>query len=690
MLDAIASLGKLQYSDNPTKLMQSLVRFTRISKETTYYMTLDFSTKSRKLSLQIAECNNKPSAPRYTPQQLNYIGIVASAGLQYHATNHDLRHLCSQVLPALLDKLPVDSKLHGSIQQVLSSYFVLDQEDPKNRYRYLLDVEAANLGSAGITDKIIQSTAIKERPEAIAKELRDWVKKEKQVAPEQIKLFAVSINGQLIAQHPDYIRAVLDDQVSMFAKAQEGICCVTGQIAPVSADLTKFKFKYYITDKLNFSSGISGKYEHNFQLSQAGVWQLLLGERYIMNRLRLRVGSFNVYMIPEFLEASAYDEAQIRETINEVYDDVRQLSSLKEVRRIEEGLNKELRIVAAENGIRTQMLINLLFYEENKNEMKVYRHVKDISPSRITFMNNKSDETQSYFRKIAPHFHANKPSLESIYYMIPLQVDGKGKVKNPQILMQRYDSILSGRKLNRRELIESFVDLLARVYFQTTGGLQIAKRGGAGEASSEMAWIRLVWDQVQYIHWLEEIGNLQKLENGGDVGMVIELLEGLEKEQEHIQASGFGEAKAAMFLLGSTIKLVADAQHAKLKSKPILQKLNFRGMSNSSLERLISEVFEKANYYRKDTYFPRLQFDKYYSEMKRLLDLSEQADSGGKSRLSQSEAIFYVLSGYSFQVGVGFKAKRIGSVQAGEGPADDYESSDADHAIGEEGEDDNE
>ncbi|WP_088831229.1 type I-B CRISPR-associated protein Cas8b/Csh1 [Paenibacillus tyrfis] len=689
MIDAIASLGKLQYSEDPQQLIRSLVRFRRpdSSKGQAHYLILDFSTKSKKCTIQLPEFNATREDSDYTPQRLHYIGIVPAAGLQYHTTGHDLRHLCSQVLPAVLDKLPGNSPLGDSIRQVLADYFVLDMElDPKNRYRYLLDLEAVGIVNAGFTNKIRSEAADKERPGLVAKELLDWVKRERQIAPEQIDLFAFSIDGQLIARHPDYIRAVLDDQVSMFDKAQEGICCVTGQQAEVSADLTKFKFKYYITDKLNFSSSLTGRFERNFQLSRTGVWQLLLGERYIMNRLRLRIGSFNVYMIPEFLDSAAYDVAEIRETINEVYSDVRALATQKEARKIEEGLKKELGAIESLDGIRTQMLINLLFFEENKSEFKVYRHVKDISPSRITLMLDKGEEVREYFQGIAEHFRANRPSLESLYYMIPLQVDGKGKVKNPQMLMQLYDSILSGRKLERRELIEAFVALLGRVYHGTTGGLQIGnKRGLSNEQGSDFAWIRLIWEQMHYIRWLEEIGNLKR-EGAG--GMAIELLSGLEKEQEHIQASGFDEARAAMFLLGGAIKFVADAQQPKLKSKPIMQKVNFKGISEHLLQRLIAEVFEKAEYYRKAyEYFPRYRFDAFYSELTRLLDLSGFSITR-HWKLNEQETLHYILSGYTFQVGISMKPREYNGGQAADGQPDENRAADADHILDEEEHDD--
>lgn len=651
MLDAIASLGRLKYSDDPEKLMAGLIRnqSTR-ENETKYYVELNFSTSDQPFQLQIKEYSSR------IPKVLNYVGIVPAAGMQYHTTGHDLRHLCSQVLPALLEKLPEKSQLSGKVSRVLSNAFVLDrQADPKSRYRYLLNIEQLSTIDSGYVNELFAKRIDKDRPKVAASAILEYIESIHQISSENIKLFTILIDGEHISSYPDYIQTVIKEQEIMYTKARKGMCYLTGQKTKVSAELTKFKFKYYITDKLNFSSQLSGKYEKNFQISREGTWQLLLGERFIMNHLRLRIGSFNVYMIPEFINELLYEAGRIESAIVNISEKIRKKGRIQLTQAVEKNLTYEQDIIQDEMELEDQLLLSFLFYEENKSEMKVYRHIKDISPSRIKLMNERGEEVNHYFKNIAPNFHFYNIAFESLYYLIPLEIDNKGKVKNPQQLMQIYDSIFSKRLLDKQYLISQFVVLLARVKFNSFGGLQVSKKWRINkdadiEAKTERLWVRLIWEQQQFIMWLEEISNLNK---DGDREVTLMLIERLQDEQEHINKSGFTKAEAALFLLGCSIKLVADAQRINLKSKPILRKLNFRGMTIENLKRLVLDVFEKSEQYKNTMMENRFytKFENYFHESKQLLDqgISEW-------QLSDSDTIFYILSGYSY-----ITAKRTGT-----------------------------
>jgi CRISPR-associated protein Csh1 len=130
----------------------------------------------------------------------------------------------------------------------------------------------------------------------------------------------------------------------------------------------------------------------------------------------------------------------------------------------------------------------------------------------------------------------------------------------------------------------------------------------------------------------------------------------LEKERTHLEQSGFNELQAALFLLGCAINKVADAQDIELKSRPILRKINFRGMSFAAIQKLASEVFEKGLQYKNTMKKHKFlgKYEIYYQEMSRLLDLAiqdymptgERKTSG--RLLSESELVYYIISGYAF------------------------------------------
>jgi len=659
MLDAIASLGRLNYHQDPAKLIQGLIRkqTVRDRDKQYYYLELHFSTSGADFKVELKQYAMQDLFE--TPRKLFYVGIVPASGLQFHATGHDLRHMCSQVLPALMEKLPESSDLSRQISAVLEQHFVFDVNNPKDRYRYLLNVESLPGIEKGFTRKLMSGNLKpKERPVQVAKAIQNHVQQQMFVSPEQILLYTICIDGQLIAGHPDYIQAVLDDQVSMFAKTNHNVCYLTGERGEVSADLTKFKFKYYITDKINFSSGISGKYESNFQLSRGAVWQVLLGERFVMNHLRLRIGTFQVYLIPEFLDSSAYDFVSANRMIYKAFNTVKKISELQRADALEQHWFQIQEEIIDEDGLDTRILLHFLFYEENKSEMKVYRYIKDVSPSYLALMEQARKEAMTSFRKMAPYYQCYGPSLESLYYQLPLEIDAKNKVKNPQQLMQLYDAMLSGRSIELSSLIRSYMKLLAMLQHGAFGGQQVKRRWKKpeDEREAERLWCRINWEQQQFIRWLQRIGILAE---GGTEQMresIAAIPDRLEKERTHLEQSGFNELQAALFLLGCALNKVADAQDIELKSRPIMRKINFRGMSFAAIQKLATEIFEKGLQYKNTMKKHKFlgKFEIYYQEMSRLLDLAIQdymptgeRKSSGRL-LSESELVYYIISGFAF------------------------------------------
>jgi len=658
MLDAIVSLGRLSYHSEPEQLIRGLIRKQSISdrEKIHYYMELHFSTKGEPLRIELKQYAMHD--PFETPEKLRYVGIVPASGLQFHVTGHDLRHLCSQVLPALAGKLPEHSTLRRQIDAVLRHHFLFDENNPKDRYRYLLNIDSLDGIEPGFTEKLMSSDLkTQDRPQKIAKAILDVVHREHFVSEDRILLYTVRIDGELIADHPDYIQVVLDDQVSMFAKTNRNVCYITGAEDDVSADLTKFRFKYYITDKVNFSAGISGKFESNFQLSRDAAWHVLLGERFIMNHLRLRIGTFNVYLIPEFLDDMG-SVRNARHLIGQAVDTVKRLNALKRAEDLEKNwleIQQEINEFAAP-GIR--MLIHFLFYEENKNEMKVYRYVKDVPPSYLVHMEETRRTTLKLYRETAPKYYFHSPSLESLYYMLPLELDlSKNKIKNPQQLLQLYDAVLSGRRIHVRELVRSFMKLLTSLQYGAFGAQHVKRKWKepADEQEAEQLWCRMNWEQQQFIHWLKCMGSVE----GGTDAMseaIQAIPDRLEKERTYLVQCGFNELQAALFLLGCAINKVADAQDIELKSRPIMRKINFRGMSFVAVQKLATEVFEKGLQYKNTMKAKKFysKYESYYQEMSRLLGQAlqwYQSDSGRNNdarKLDESELVFYIISGYAF------------------------------------------
>jgi CRISPR-associated protein Csh1 len=74
------------------------------------------------------------------------------------------------------------------------------------------------------------------------------------------------------------------------------------------------------------------------------------------------------------------------------------------------------------------------------------------------------------------------------------------------------------------------------------------------------------------------------------------------------------------------------------KTKPILNKINFQGMTVQSILRLTNEVFEKMIQYKILKYN-----ESVFHQYKKMIDTYSQ-----NWNLTNQENVFYILSGYSF------------------------------------------
>jgi len=94
-----------------------------------------------------------------------------------------------------------------------------------------------------------------------------------------------------------------------------------------------------------------------------------------------------------------------------------------------------------------------------------------------------------------------------------------------------------------------------------------------------------------------------------------------------------------LFLLGYMVGNIGNSQNSSgHKTKPILNKINFQGMTVQSILRLTNEVFEKMIQYKILKYNESL-----FYHYKKMIDSYSQ-----NWNLTNQENVFYILSGYSY------------------------------------------
>lgn len=114
--------------------------------------------------------------------------------------------------------------------------------------------------------------------------------------------------------------------------------------------------------------------------------------------------------------------------------------------------------------------------------------------------------------------------------------------------------------------------------------------------------------------------------------------------KKFIQELGYNEQQTSLMLLGKLIYEVGKAQaRNKLTSKPILEKINYQGMSLNKVQKLSNEIFEKLKQYKLITNeSSRYYIQNIFSDHKVLFDKNIN-----NWKLTNQENVFYLLSGYA-------------------------------------------
>jgi CRISPR-associated protein Csh1 len=227
-----------------------------------------------------------------------------------------------------------------------------------------------------------------------------------------------------------------------------------------------------------------------------------------------------------------------------------------------------------------------------------------------------------------------------MYYLLPIR-----KVKNePQIgtYLDMLESLLKGNPVKLSYLTKLLMET-ARVHAFNKYEAYVQTKSTKDK--------RLTGDLEKFliraqflVYYLKQLGLLKELQGGGSE-LIWENLISLEIK-DYWEKVGLVDHQRALFLLGYLIGEIGKKQFDEGKSKPIMNKINFQGMTESKIKVLASEVLEKLYQYKIWKYKEGL-----YAAMKELLDKSL-----GKFT-SLEDNVFWILSGYAFSTAQALKGK---------------------------------
>lgn len=590
-------------------------------------LKINFDLNNDKLIFDVYEEMDDNSAAKY-----NYIGSASGPNSpQWYVTTTLINyHITETILN--LTKQDVGDKLNKKIKDVLEKYYYLIDESLSDKYRYGLNVEKYQISHTKMEDIYSQAKEGKTKPSDIgkgiisniSKEIEKFLKKNYDMKLDDFGLFTLLIDGEVIAQNGNYIEKAIKSKEPKIkiSKTDKGSCSICGSIEEVSMDMTKTKVKFYTTNQVIFASNLDkNNYYKNLQMCKICMSKYLAGENYMQNKLRTKLSNFDVYIVPQFIYGEPLNESELNKVTERIIKSFNTIRSFSGIEKMREDIVNTLDFRDSD----AYFLLNFMFYKSSQASTKVQAFIKDVNPSIFEKLAEATINSYDDMKKVVGGGFKEDVNLTTVYYMNPVRLNKKDPSQYRDVL-QTYDSILTGGRLNRRKIIRNIIECIKIIWFQKAS-YNIKPEG----SSIEFYMIRA----NAYIKFLEYMKSIK----GGD-GLAIEKLNVKEELKTFIEKIGYDEEQTAMFLLGSLIGEIGNIQYKRAEggSKPILNKLNFNGVDRSKIIRLTKDVFNKLNQ-EKIRHFNEVTF----FEMKRLLDKNIENWS-----LNKDESLFYILSGYSF------------------------------------------
>jgi len=678
MIEGVRTIGEAVLQKQP--LVDALVREEDVPQgQKRYVVYLNLKLDSPQLDVAVKELDHQVLT------EVLWVGnAAASNSPQDRLTTDRIEYIASQTVPNLIRAL-AQGELHNKLEKAYQALYLDlgersdvfstggDQQYP--RYRAMWDLSKLGLaklelienkkdreeledlckgrGLGFLTKPFLQEYArrkgkAKAAVGLVAKVVETWMLNKLELRRRDIALYALQLEGELLAQHPDYVaylgKTLVDEA---FENASDGICHVCGHQGEVTADTTRFKLlKFYMTDKPGFASGLNKKgFVHNYTLCRECYRALLAGERFIDNRLSTRLARSNVYVIPLFHLSSIRPTAATLERWAEYLKKrVAATQTLEQWRDFQDALESYKDF---ENA-KASFVLNLLFATKAQSSVKVNKLIQDVPPSRL----DRLDEARNKVRDLAKAQFGESPKwdlgLGSIFYLFPIRKQGNQAQTRP--FLEFLDALLSGRPLQVKSLIPKFLETACVHYFERYSAYVQGRPRNDQQAVDRLTYF-LLQSQLLLVY-LKELGQLEGFTQGGEqMEMESEALD--EETRAYLQELSLGRDRRALFLLGYLIGRIGSTPEQRASGKPILNKVHFQGMDKGKIMRLANEVYEKLRQYKIADYN-----ESVYAAMKTLLDRELVALD------SPQENTYWLLSGYAYATWQAIKHGKKEEVQA--------------------------
>lgn len=481
---------------------------------------------------------------------------------------------------------------------------------------------------------------------------------------------AIIKNGQRIAisSHPDYVNAIetfLGRSSGGGRKENLAVCHICGRLTDTidtkaySSKLDRYSIsKVFVTTPINYAPQFQQRlHQKNFAICHACYEKWYSAEKVIMHDYKMKIaGEDAIVLFDGILDRLDRDDLDpLKKKIDIAFEDEKGKAWMDEL---------------TEDGFEEQEIdlyeFNLIFYKSDGKSCSIKKTIEDVSSIWFQTVTNAfaAVRKSGRYANILSHFR-----LGSIYRMIPVRVNEKKKEQlNIDRVLEFYAAILQQHTLAGSLIFEYFSEamecghreIMADEVRNTKNLKQLEyyhQKVKSGKIEGLEWYIQYM--SAAYLALMKVLSKLHILEN--EVLEMDELSapnvqnEGKTKDfiaekEEFLIDHGFSEQAKGIYYVGAMMYQIGMMQYyQEHKTKPILEKVTYSGMSRRDMMELLNELHDKIRQYRGAMENKKKGYLIYYAER-----LAERAYAylgnfpAGSNRVwDEHESLFYLMSGYS-------------------------------------------
>lgn len=655
-----SQIGAMLSKDSKNEFAAITKDIKKVKKdETPYIVFLTFDMIKDEIYIALAGKYTMDSKHHYS-----YFGNNSAAAAQYYLTraSDSIKYLLQSAISDLYNTLKKnnmeDSNLY-SIIKGLSEQNMVNLSKRKGGGSLNTDklsiVKNENIGKVEVVDKgIIEVDGKATNTDSFTRLfIEDANKKNKfvLVVPKVITKDNIEI---ILSKHKDYLDLVKKENklgVTEEINKKEGnerVCHVCKERKPgvSSSYTTKLDRaginKIFQTKTKNYSQILKNfGHDNNYSICMNCYQKLISGEKIVSEQLRGRIAGEDAFIIPQSLLHKL---------------DYKHLNYLKEAADLAFKKSDAYNwIINIESEIMNEVnyIINFIIFKSDGKSITIMETVEDVPTIRLL-------RIMDVFAANSDSFSAlnTKLSLGTIYRIIPVKTNKKKEQIDVGRVLSFYKAILSGERINHKILFQYACEALDK------GLKELNKSEIKNYFNMNLAYYangkedffikRIISSYLILIKTCQDLGLLNeeilKVKDEERYKMEIPAEDSKKTDifvynaENFLTGHGFDNAAKALFYLGILINRVAWAQYQKEhKTKPILKKIQFQGMTKEEIYRLYNDVVEKLRQYNKMTYFSGIIMKKFHDYFGSLNDEDIMKN--------QHSNVFYLMAGYSYMVG---------------------------------------